>query len=207
MGRWNSDLLRNIVVIYHTLPLCNVVYRINSVYSFSLNVIIQLCCTLHHIDFSKSLFLTRYFQIKSESFLEDLNNVLNSGDVPNIYQPDELDKIYQGTRGLVQEMGLAATKSNLFAVYTRQVRTNLHTVISMRWASGDWDSRATGDDVWLDFQSHRGNIPSEVAPVSRPGELLYDRLVQRVAGLRFAGNCFMEEGTLVLSECPIVDVF
>ena len=33
-------------------------------------------------------------QIKSESFLEDLNNILNSGDVPNIYAFDELDQIY-----------------------------------------------------------------------------------------------------------------
>lgn len=76
--------------------------------------------------------VTNSLQIKSESFLEDLNNILNSGDVPNIYQPDELDKIYQGTKGLLQEMGLAATKSNLFAVYQKMVRSNLHTVISMR---------------------------------------------------------------------------
>lgn len=71
-------------------------------------------------------------QIKSESFLEDLNNVLNSGDVPNIYQPDEMDKIYQGMKGTVQELGLPATKSILFSVYQKQVRSNLHTVITMR---------------------------------------------------------------------------
>nr|XP_023022773.1 dynein heavy chain 1, axonemal-like [Leptinotarsa decemlineata] len=69
--------------------------------------------------------------IKSESFLEDLNNILNSGDVPNVYQPDELDKIYQGMKGTLQELGLAATKSNLFAVYQKQVRSNLHNVITM----------------------------------------------------------------------------
>ncbi|ENN82285.1 hypothetical protein YQE_01339, partial [Dendroctonus ponderosae] len=71
-------------------------------------------------------------RIKSESFLEDLNNVLNSGDVPNIYQPDEMDKIYQGMKGTVQELGLPATKSILFSVYQKQVRSNLHTVITMR---------------------------------------------------------------------------
>ncbi|PAA45958.1 hypothetical protein BOX15_Mlig009546g7, partial [Macrostomum lignano] len=36
------------------------------------------------------VFLFSDTQIKSESFLEDLNNVLNAGDVPNIYAPDEL---------------------------------------------------------------------------------------------------------------------
>lgn len=67
-----------------------------------------------------------------ESFLEDLNNMLNSGDIPNIYQPDELDKIFQGMKGILQELGLAATKSNLFSVYQKQVRSNLHCVITMR---------------------------------------------------------------------------
>ncbi|ENN79658.1 hypothetical protein YQE_03893, partial [Dendroctonus ponderosae] len=80
----------------------------------------------------ETVFLFSDTQIKSESFLEDLNNVLNSGDVPNIYQPDEMDKIYQGMKGTVQELGLPATKSILFSVYQKQVRSNLHTVITMR---------------------------------------------------------------------------
>ncbi|XP_074037842.1 dynein axonemal heavy chain 1 isoform X2 [Leptinotarsa decemlineata] len=79
----------------------------------------------------ETVFLFSDTQIKSESFLEDLNNILNSGDVPNVYQPDELDKIYQGMKGTLQELGLAATKSNLFAVYQKQVRSNLHNVITM----------------------------------------------------------------------------
>lgn len=81
----------------------------------------------------ETVFLFSDTQIKSESFLEDINNILNSGDVPNIYQIDELDKIYQGMKGLVQELGLTATKSNLFATYQKEVRTNMHTVITMRY--------------------------------------------------------------------------
>lgn len=64
--------------------------------------------------------------------MEDLNNVLNSGDVPNIYQADELDKIYQGMRGPVTESGLSATRSNLYSYYLKMVRSNLHWVITMR---------------------------------------------------------------------------
>lgn len=71
-------------------------------------------------------------QIKNEAFLEDLNNILNSGDVPNIYAPDELDKIYTAMKPLVQDTGLQATKTNLYTCYTKRVRTNLHTVITMR---------------------------------------------------------------------------
>lgn len=64
--------------------------------------------------------------------MEDLNNILNSGDVPNIYQIEELDKIYQEMKGIIQEQGMLATKSNLFAAYQKSVRTNLHTVLTMR---------------------------------------------------------------------------
>ena len=73
-----------------------------------------------------------YVQIKSESFLEDINNVLNSGDVPNIYPPEDLDKIFAEMKPVVQDAGLQPTKSNLFSAYTKRVRSNIHMVICMR---------------------------------------------------------------------------
>lgn len=65
--------------------------------------------------------------------LEDLNNMLNNGDVPNIYQTDEIDKIYQAMRAPVQETGLQINKSNLFSAYLKRVKNNLHIVITMRY--------------------------------------------------------------------------
>ncbi|KAF5270064.1 hypothetical protein FQA39_LY08476 [Lamprigera yunnana] len=79
----------------------------------------------------ETVFLFSDTQIKTESFLEDLNNVLNSGDIPNIYQVEELDKIYQGMKGVLSELGIPLTKSNLFSTYQKQVRSSLHTVITM----------------------------------------------------------------------------
>lgn len=64
--------------------------------------------------------------------LEDLNSILNNGDVPNIYQMEEMEKIYQSMRGAVQEAGLQINRSNLFSAYVRTVRNNLHVVITMR---------------------------------------------------------------------------
>ncbi|XP_044749962.1 dynein axonemal heavy chain 1-like [Coccinella septempunctata] len=89
---------------------------------------LMLKAGLHRVE---TVFLFSDTQIKSETFLEDLNNILNSGDVPNIYQPDEMDLIYQNMKGILQELGMTATKSNLFSVYQKQVRSNLHTVITM----------------------------------------------------------------------------
>ena len=64
--------------------------------------------------------------------MEDINNILNAGDVPNIYGFDDLDQIYTAMKPIVQDLGLQATKTNLFTAYTKRVRSNLHTVITMR---------------------------------------------------------------------------
>ncbi|XP_059176982.1 dynein axonemal heavy chain 1-like [Physella acuta] len=77
------------------------------------------------------VFLFSDTQIKSESFLEDINNILNAGDVPNIYGFDELEKIYTDMKPVVQDIGLQPTKTNLFSAYTKRVRSNLHTVLTM----------------------------------------------------------------------------
>ncbi|XP_078481026.1 dynein axonemal heavy chain 1-like isoform X3 [Ciona intestinalis] len=76
-------------------------------------------------------FLFSDTQIKSESFLEDLNNILNSGDVPNIYALDDLDNIYGAMKPIVIDQGLPPTKSNLYNAFTKRVRANLHTICCM----------------------------------------------------------------------------
>ncbi|XP_049894014.1 dynein axonemal heavy chain 1 [Epinephelus moara] len=70
-------------------------------------------------------------QIKSESFLEDINSILNSGDVPNLYATDEQERILTAMKPVVQELGQQLTKANLMAAYIRRVRSNIHTVLCM----------------------------------------------------------------------------
>ncbi|XP_055888364.1 dynein axonemal heavy chain 1-like isoform X4 [Biomphalaria glabrata] len=77
------------------------------------------------------VFLFSDTQIKNESFLEDLNNILNTGDVPNIYGLDELENIFKEMKPSVVEAGLQPTKTIMFSTYTKRVRSNLHTVITM----------------------------------------------------------------------------
>nr|XP_013047409.2 dynein axonemal heavy chain 1 isoform X1 [Anser cygnoides]XP_047928500.1 dynein axonemal heavy chain 1 isoform X1 [Anser cygnoides]XP_047928502.1 dynein axonemal heavy chain 1 isoform X1 [Anser cygnoides]XP_047928506.1 dynein axonemal heavy chain 1 isoform X1 [Anser cygnoides] len=70
-------------------------------------------------------------QIKNESFLEDINNLLNSGDVPNIYSPDDQEQIMTAMKPVVRELGQQPTKANLMAAYTGRVRSNIHVVLCM----------------------------------------------------------------------------
>ncbi|XP_017758914.1 PREDICTED: dynein heavy chain 1, axonemal-like, partial [Eufriesea mexicana] len=77
------------------------------------------------------VFLFSDTQIKDDSMLEDLNSVLNNGDVPNIYKVDEMERIFHSMRGHVQEAGLQINRSNLFSAYVKTVRNNLHVVVTM----------------------------------------------------------------------------
>uniref|UniRef100_A0AAR2LEL7 Dynein, axonemal, heavy chain 1 n=1 Tax=Pygocentrus nattereri TaxID=42514 RepID=A0AAR2LEL7_PYGNA len=70
-------------------------------------------------------------QIKSESFLEDINNILNSGDVPNLYTGEEQDRILTAMKPVVQDLAQQPTKANLMAAYVKRVRSNIHTVLCM----------------------------------------------------------------------------
>jgi len=41
-----------------------------------------------------------YIQIKQESFLEDISNLLNAGEVPNLFLTDEKQEICEKMREL-----------------------------------------------------------------------------------------------------------
>lgn len=87
---------------------------------------------------SKSVYLIFFtvkylsLQIKSESFLEDINNILNSGDVPNLYTSEEEERIFTGMKPVVQNLNQQPTKTNLMAAYIKRVRSNIHIVLCMR---------------------------------------------------------------------------
>jgi len=42
-------------------------------------------------------------QILSETFLEDLNNVLNTGEIPNLMQPDDKDRMQNELRSVITD--------------------------------------------------------------------------------------------------------
>jgi hypothetical protein len=46
-------------------------------------------------------------QIKQESFVEDINNLLNSGEVPNMFPYDERAAVLEQCRGLSKKEGLS----------------------------------------------------------------------------------------------------
>ena len=75
-------------------------------------------------------FLFTDTQIVMESFLEDINGVLNSGEVPNIWDMADMDQIAMAMRPICQAEGIALTKQNMHERFLTRVMSNLHVVLA-----------------------------------------------------------------------------
>lgn len=63
--------------------------------------------------------------------MEDMNAILNSGDVPNLYSAEDMDAIMNGCKQECVKRRIAPTKINIFAQYLLRVRRNIHVVLCM----------------------------------------------------------------------------
>jgi len=77
------------------------------------------------------VFLFSDTQIKQESFLEDLNNILNTGEVPNIFAKDEVMGLMEMVRNAAKKLGRDGSPSELFDFFVERCRQNLHMVVCM----------------------------------------------------------------------------
>lgn len=83
------------------------------------------------IEARPTVFLFCDTQIISEGCLEDINNILNGGDVPNLYLQEEIDRILNAMRPIATDLAVVPTKENLLAIYINRVKQNLHMIICM----------------------------------------------------------------------------
>lgn len=82
-----------------------------------------------------AVFLFTDTQIKQESFLEDINNLLNAGEVPNLYPTDEKVEICEKMRQFDRTRDrLKQTDGSLVALFNyfiQRVRQQLHIVLAL----------------------------------------------------------------------------
>lgn len=78
-----------------------------------------------------TVFMFSDTQIVLESFLEDINNILNSGEVANLFGNDEWEKIISLVRPLAKAAGKLDTKDAIMQYFVHLVRENLHIVLCM----------------------------------------------------------------------------
>lgn len=83
-----------------------------------------------------TVFLLTDSQIKDERFLEDIDSLLNTGEVPNLFAADERGEIMEAVAGPAAASQTDAEKGTdfgplaLFQFFINRVRDNLHIVLA-----------------------------------------------------------------------------
>eukprot|EP01083_Nonionella_stella_P245320 852816_1 len=78
----------------------------------------------------QTVFLFNDTQIIDERFLEDINNILNSGEVPNLFtENDELQRIDEAVHPYMKEHDIAITPDATWNTFVQRIRDNLHLVL------------------------------------------------------------------------------
>ena len=89
------------------------------------------CLLLSGIQNRPIVFLFNDIQIINETMLEDINSILNSGDVPNLYSTEDFDLITHTCKPDCVRKKIAPTKMNIFSQYVNRVKSNIHVVMCM----------------------------------------------------------------------------
>jgi dynein heavy chain len=77
-------------------------------------------------------FLFNDTQIKMESFVEDINNILNTGEVPNLFEKDEMIEIVESCQKRCAETDgyNADIASEVYSFFVDTCKENLHVVLA-----------------------------------------------------------------------------
>jgi len=87
--------------------------------------------TMTGVQRKPTAFLFSDTQLIEESFLEDINNILNSGEVPGLFPPDELAPVLEDIRKDAEKEKRKTTQESLYAYFIERVRQNLHVLLCL----------------------------------------------------------------------------
>ena len=76
-------------------------------------------------------FLFTDTQVVEESMLEDINSILNSGEIPNLFPQDELDKICSDMIPVCDALGVPASRDNCVATFVQRVWAVSYTHLTL----------------------------------------------------------------------------
>ena len=73
----------------------------------------------------KKIITTSHFQVGDESFLVIVNDILASGEVPNLIPDDDFEDIMLGLAPVVKSLGLEDNRENCWKFFIERVRKQL----------------------------------------------------------------------------------
>ena len=89
----------------------------------------------------KTVFLLADSDIVKESFLEDINCILNSGEVPDLFDSEELDGITMELKSVANAADVPDTRAAVYQFFIKRVRQHLHVVLTMSPAGDKFRQR------------------------------------------------------------------
>ena len=76
-----------------------------------------------HRDACPLPLLAPLLQIVDERMLVSVNDLLASGEIPDLFAPEERDEIINALRGETKSLGLVDTSENCWSTFINKVRT------------------------------------------------------------------------------------
>ncbi|KAH8072714.1 hypothetical protein JL721_3359 [Aureococcus anophagefferens] len=88
------------------------------------------------------MFLLTDSQITNERFLIYINDLLASGNIPDLFAVDEVDNIVNSVANRVKAAGLEQTRANCWDYFITEIRRNLHVVLAFSPVGDDFRNRS-----------------------------------------------------------------
>ena len=92
---------------------------------------LRVCLIECDVQGKPTTFLFWDTQIIDEQMLEDINNILNSGDVSSLYKVEDMEAINDVGETEWLHKNLPLSKMNMFSAYLSRVKSNIHCVLAM----------------------------------------------------------------------------
>ncbi|CDS41066.1 dynein heavy chain [Echinococcus multilocularis] len=83
------------------------------------------------VQCQSTLFLFSDTHVAEEAFLEDINNMLSSGEVPNLFKADEFEEVSNAIIDQAKKQGMDESPQSIYRYFIERVRANLHIVLCM----------------------------------------------------------------------------
>ena len=143
-------------------------------------------------------FLVTNEQILHDSFLEDINNLLNNGEIPNLYIKEELEEIYSLTREVASKHKKnLKTKEDIWSYFVELVRNNLHIILTFSPVGSDFRDKSRqfpsiincSTIDWFDKWSEKALVSVAMKTLKNDKELgLNEEMIKKVARISLEIN-------------------
>ena len=77
------------------------------------------------------VFMLADSQFKQESFVEDVNSILNNGEVPNLFNGEDLSLIIEQVLPEARKAGKAESNASVFSYFVERCKINMHIVLCL----------------------------------------------------------------------------